>query len=35
MGLRWARDQLHGEENLFTYAENLGGFGVAICRQRS
>jgi len=27
LGARWARDQLHGEENLFTYVENLGGFG--------
>ena len=24
LGARWARDQLHGEENLFTYVENLG-----------
>ncbi len=27
LGARWARDQLHGEENLYTYVENLGGEG--------
>ncbi len=27
LGARWARDQLHGEENLFTYVENLGFLG--------
>ncbi len=27
LGARWARDQLHGEENLFTYVENLGFAG--------
>ena len=32
LGARWARDQLNGEENLFSYTEAAVSFSTVRCR---